>query len=68
MHNYRRIHTKWGPESQETFEELQKKLTIAPILTYPNFQKLFSIYCDASNFGLEAILQQLDENRKEKII
>jgi hypothetical protein len=61
------IMTKWGPKCQEAFEELQKRLTTA-ILAFLDFQKPFSIYCDASDFGLGAILQQLDENRKERVI
>jgi aromatic ring-opening dioxygenase LigB subunit len=35
--------TKWGPECQKAFKELQKRLTTALILAYPNFQKLFNI-------------------------
>jgi hypothetical protein len=38
---------KWGPKCQKIFEKLKKRLIIALILAYLNFQKLFSIYYNA---------------------
>ncbi|GBB83183.1 hypothetical protein RclHR1_00010065 [Rhizophagus clarus] len=40
----------------------------APILSYPDFNRSFIIYTDASGTGLSAILSQLQENGKEHVI
>jgi hypothetical protein len=37
---------------------LKKRLTTAPILTMPDMEKLFSIYCDASSQGLGCVLME----------
>lgn len=49
---------KWTPEREASFQELKKRLTTAPVLTMPNMEKPFSIYCDASGQGLECVLMQ----------
>jgi hypothetical protein len=48
----------WSDKYQANFEELKKRLTIAPMLTLPDLSKSFSIYCDASRLGLECVLMQ----------
>jgi hypothetical protein len=40
------------------FEELKKRLTTAPVLTLPDLNKSFSIYCDASCLGLGCVLME----------
>ena len=47
----------WTKEQQQAFENLKNHLTTPPILAYPNFNKLFILYTDASTFALGAILQ-----------
>ena len=59
---------KQDESCQQAFEGLKEKLMSAPILTYPDFTKPFSICCNASNFGLGAILQQKDEEGRERVI
>ena len=40
----------------------------APILSYPDFNKSFTIYTDTSGTGLGAILSQVKEDKKEHVI
>jgi hypothetical protein len=39
---------EWTPSREASFQELKKRLTTAPVLTMPNMEKPFLIYCDAS--------------------
>ena len=48
----------WLEKCQANFEELKKRLTIAPVLVLPDLSKNFSIYCDASRQGLRCVLMQ----------
>ncbi len=50
----------WGTEQQKAFEDLKAALTTPPVLTYPNFDKPFYLFTDASNIGLGAALMQYD--------
>ena len=49
---------KWTQECQNSFEELKKRLTSAPVLVLPDVTKKFDIYCDASRQGLGCVLMQ----------
>jgi hypothetical protein len=49
---------EWTPRREVSFQELKKKLTTTPILTMPNVERSFSIYCDASGQGLRCVLMQ----------
>jgi hypothetical protein len=49
---------EWTPRRETNFQELNKRLTMAQVLTIPNMEKLFSIYCDASGQGLGCVLMQ----------
>src|SRR5215212_5634613 len=51
----------WGEKQQKAFDFLKQRLMEAPILQYPNFEKPFVLYTDASGTGLGAVLSQLDE-------
>jgi hypothetical protein len=48
----------WSDKCQANFEELKKRLTIAPVLVLPDLSNNFSIYCDASHLGLGCVLMQ----------
>ena len=48
----------WSKQCQDSFEELKKRLTSAPVLVLPYLSKSFSIYCDASRQGLGCVLMQ----------
>jgi hypothetical protein len=49
---------EWTPRREASFQELKKRLTTAPVLTKPDMEKSFSIYCDASGQGLGCVLMQ----------
>jgi hypothetical protein len=49
---------EWTAECQASFEELRKRLTLAPVLVLPDLTKKFDIYCDASRRGLGCVLMQ----------
>ena len=59
---------KWTKECQEAFEELKRMLVSPPILTFPDFSKDFILDTDASDFGMGAVLSQIDENGCERVI
>ena len=48
----------WTESCQWSFQELKKRLTTVPVLTIPQGSTGFAIYCDASKFGLGAVLMQ----------
>jgi hypothetical protein len=49
---------EWMPACEASFQEWKKRLTTAPILVMPDMEKLFSIYCYASDQGLGCVLIQ----------
>lgn len=57
----------WGKDQIKSFEQLKTCLMTPPILSYPNFEKPFILYTDASTFALGAILSQESEDKKEHV-
>lgn len=51
----------WSIEQQRAFEELKRLTTVTPILRYYDVNELVQIECDASSFGLGAVLKQLGQ-------
>jgi hypothetical protein len=51
---------EWMPRCEANFQELKKRHTTAPVLTMPDMEKSFSIYCDTSGKGLGCVLMQDD--------
>jgi hypothetical protein len=49
---------EWTPTRETSFQELKKRLTMAPVLTMPDMEKPFSIYCNISGQGLGCVLMQ----------
>jgi transposase InsO family protein len=57
-------HLQWSQECTYAFEALKMKLTNAPIMNTPNFEKPFILELDACEYGLGAVLtQEYDENK-----
>ena len=46
----------WGTAYEEAFTVLKDKLTHAPLLQLPDFNKTFELECDASGIGLGGVL------------
>jgi len=57
----------WGPEQQNALEEVKRRLTTAPVLGCPDFDKTFGLQTDASDVGLGAVLSQ-DIVGQERVI
>lgn len=55
----------WGKDQQKAFETIKQKLITSPVLIYPDFNKPFRLYTDASGIALGAVLQQKAEDGKE---
>ena len=51
-------HHPWGPQHTKAFNALKKAVTEAPVLIFPNPEKHYTVYCDASMYGVGAILVQ----------
>jgi hypothetical protein len=49
---------EWTSAYKDSFQELKKRLTTAPVLVVPDMVKPFSIYCDALGQGLGCVLMQ----------
>ena len=55
---------EWNSSCQEAFQCLKGKLTQAPVLYYPDFDKDFILETDASIHGLGSILSQVQSDGK----
>ncbi|WVZ97235.1 hypothetical protein U9M48_042785 [Paspalum notatum var. saurae] len=57
---------RWTNTQQAAFDELKKRLTTAPVLTLPDQQKKFIVYCDASRNG-KVIAYASQQLRKHEV-
>ena len=58
---------KWSPDCDLAFRVLKEKLVSAPVLAFPCFDQEFVVDCDASDYGLGAVISQR-QDRDEKVI
>lgn len=59
---------EWKPEHQKAFETLKKALLENATLAHPDFSKPFILDTDASDMGMAAVVSQVDEQGKERIV
>ena len=52
---------EWSNKCQNSFEQLKEMLVEAPVLTQPTSGKEYTLYSDASGFGLGCVLMQNDK-------
>ena len=54
----------WTEIDQAAFETLRTCLTTSPILAYPNFDLEFLLFTDACDYGIGAVLSQIQEEKE----
>jgi transposase InsO family protein len=59
---------KWTPECQTAFDFLRDSLAVVPLLAYPDTNKPYVLYTDASDNCLGACLTQKTDDGEEKPI
>src|SRR5204862_6915341 len=59
---------EWKTIQEESFERLKEKLTTTPVLIFPDFEREFILYTDASGYALGAVLSQKGKDEEEHVI
>ena len=62
---YAKFH--WTPECQKAFDYIKESLTVVPLLAYPDINKPYTLYCDASDTCIGACLTQACTNDEKEL-
>lgn len=49
---------EWSGQAEEAFQKLKLAMTHTSVLVLPNLNRIFVVECDASSFGIGAVLLQ----------
>ena len=49
---------RWTSSATRAFEDIKRTITKAPVLQFPNFDKVFKVACDASHVSIGGVLSQ----------
>lgn len=60
-HGSKSASLQWNADAQRAFTELKRRLSEAPALAIPDEDKPFTIFTDASDFGVGAMLCQMND-------
>ncbi|KAK3106184.1 hypothetical protein FSP39_014461 [Pinctada imbricata] len=55
------VNFTWDDKCEAAFQHLKDALTSPPILAYPDFEKPFRLYTDASSFAVGGVLAQVQD-------
>lgn len=58
----------WSVECENAFKEIKNHLTSDSVLAFPQTDKPYKLYCDASNYAVGAVLTQDDDQGVEKVL
>ena len=58
---------QWSSECDRAFRSLKEKLVTAPVLAFPRSDAKFIVDCDASDYGLGAVISQ-EQDGSERVI
>ncbi len=58
----------WHDAQEKSFQEVNRALTNAPVLAFPDYSSRFVLYTDASAIGIGAVLMQQDDRGKNRVI
>ena len=58
---------KWTESCQDAFDCLKSKLTSAPVLAFPDYNRQFILHCDASNVAIGGVLNQVFESGERPV-
>lgn len=58
----------WGQPQELAFQTLKDKLTMQPLLQYPDFKQPFVLTTDASNVGIGSVLSQIKDGKDLPIV